>query len=243
MEPHTSSDPDRPLDPADESEIENAVHDSGSNDTMAEQAANPGDVPNLLLLGLIVEGGLVVLAVLIAWMGFYDSSQPLFNWEVDRVIWPALIWGVAGTIPLLSIIWGILYLDFGPFRTLRTTMDELLVPMFRHCSLFDIALLSIMAGVGEELFFRWCLQGGLQELLHSYDLAAAPIWAALIVALLFGFCHFINAAYFASTALIGFYMGMMMIGSGTYLAAVISHALFDFVALIVIIRLRPTDSE
>lgn len=199
----------------------------------------PDPTPNLMIMGIIVEGGLLVLAILIGWFGFCDNNQSLFDLDPVKVLQPAFIYGVTSLVPLLILLLLILRTDLAPLKRMRQTVDELLGPLFKDCSVLQIAILSLMAGLGEELFFRWCLQGGLAEVMGQPN---GPLWAALIIGVLFGLCHFITLNYAVITALIGIYLGWVMNESGTYLAPALSHALFDFVALLVVVK-RAKEAE
>jgi hypothetical protein len=61
---------------------------------------HPKPKVHLLWVGLLVEGGLFLLGLLIGWFGFYDKNQPLhtIDWEFLQT---AGIWGVAALLPML----------------------------------------------------------------------------------------------------------------------------------------------
>lgn len=194
---------------------------------------------NLVWVGVIVEGGLVVLALLLAFFGLYDHRQPLQQIDLSLVR-HALLWGVVATVPML------LYLaafHFWPFRFLQPMQEfvvENLYPVFRGSSISEMLLLSLMAGFCEELLFRWCLQGGIATLLESR--AGQPVSMAiglLVASILFGLCHWVNTSYGVSTLFVGLFLGLTMIWSGTFLVPATAHAIFDFIALIYISRLKP----
>ncbi len=117
---------------------------------------------------------------------------------------------------------------------------EHLTPMFRGSSIFEMLLLSVMAGFCEELLFRWCLQGGIASLLE--DRAGQLVSQAiglLVASILFGLCHWVNTSYGMTTIFVGAFLGWTMIASETFLVPAVAHAIFDFVALIYISRLSP----
>ncbi|MEE2640615.1 MAG: CPBP family intramembrane glutamic endopeptidase [Planctomycetota bacterium] len=204
----------------------------GEGDT-EDPASSPGkgsDMPrvDLLQMGLLVEGGLVILAVVIGGLGFCDPHQSLMDLGWQTVLFPALSWGILGTLPMLLLLWALLKSEWRICRRMRETVDEKLVPLFGDCSLSELAILSCMAGLGEELFFRWCLQGGVTD---WWGGAAGPWIGMVVVGVIFGFCHFINLNYAFWISWVGIYLGGLMVLSGTYLAPVISHAAYDFIAL------------
>ena len=202
-------------------------------------SSNPNsNPPNLLILGFIVEGGLILLALGLAWLGLWDRSQPLEKllegWSHWRM--PLLI-GLAATIPMLGYL--LLFHFWTPnfLRPMQRFVDLKLKPIFRGSSLLEMLTLSLMAGFGEELFFRWCLQGGLTQFLTpSLGVVNAIAVGVAVASITFGACHWVNSAYGITTILVGIYLGMLMVWTGNWLVPAIAHALFDFVAMIYIAR-------
>ena len=202
---------------------------------LTEQEDNPE--MNIVLMAVVVEGGLAVIALGLAYFfGLFDSSQPLNS--IAAATWhSAIVWGGLGTLPLL------IYLAVFGLRPpkilqpMKDFVDQKLKPIFEKCSLTELAILSLLAGFCEEIFFRWSLQGGISSMSGS-------LWAGLLIAsVLFGLCHWVNAAYGITTTIMGIYFGLMMHWSGTWLAPAIAHALFDFVALVFIARFDTTDNS
>ena len=192
----------------------------------------------LLTLGIIVEGGLVILALTLAWFGLWDHSQPLDDLLEGWNAWKTpVLTGCIATIPMLGYL--VLFHFWKPtfYRPMQQFVEKKLKPMFQGSSLVQLLVLSLMAGFGEELFFRWCLQGGLTQLLvPSLGAAVAIAIGVVSASLVFGACHWVNATYGVTTTLVGIYLGMLMVWSGSWLVPAISHALFDFVAMIYIAR-------
>ena len=200
-----------------------------------ELESNP-DI-NVLSMGVIVEGGLVCVALLFGWFGFFDQQQPLnsIDWQLCR---DALIWGCVATVPMLIYLAVTHFWRPAFLQPMRRFVETKLHPMFRGSSLIELLALSLMAGFGEELFFRWCLQGGVTSLLESRIGIAGAIVAGLVIAsMVFGGCHWVNASYGVTTIIVGCYLGATMIWTGTWLVPAVAHALFDFVALIYIAKL------
>ena len=191
---------------------------------------------HLLWVALLVEGGMLIVALVIGWFGFYEKSQPLYELDWNSCL-EGLGWGIAATVPMVILMLVIHY--WGPefFRPMNEFVANRLKPMFETCTLFELFLLSLMAGLGEEIFFRWCLQGGLADVLSERFGVDAATWTALIaVSFLFGLCHWVNASYGITTFLIGIYLGWTMIQAGNWLVPAVAHALFDFLALLFITR-------
>jgi membrane protease YdiL (CAAX protease family) len=88
-------------------------------------------------------------------------------------------------------------------------------------------LLSISAGVCEEVFFRGFLPEFLQGRLHGgWSLSPTGAWA--LACLLFGVCHFYQGvAGIVRTALAGLMFSLLAILSGNLLLPIVLHILVD----------------
>lgn len=242
-EPDSDSQQSSTSDPSNGSGAENP--ETGTVEATAEELASKAgaadsesDVqkprPNLIAMTWIVEGAMGLLAIGIGALGFHAVGQDIF--PTDPAIWVKnLLQGLVATIPMLVLLLAVLKSRWGMFRSMRQTVRDVLVPMFAKSSIPLIVFMALMAGFMEELLFRWCLQGGLTAWLGS-GLGNAFL-AAIVIGLLFGFCHFLNTSYFLTTFVIGVYLGGIMIWSGSYLAPAIAHFLYDLVALLAIVQL------
>ena len=67
------------------------------------------------------------------------------------------------TNPPLLLMGACLKWPVGPIQGLVRVVDTLLVPMFRQCHLLELAVISLLAGLGEEMLFRSILQQGLAD--------------------------------------------------------------------------------
>jgi len=134
---------------------------------------------------------------------------------------------------MLLGFWLIDRFPWGPLAALKADVDRLVVPVFRDSSIVDLALVALSAGIGEEMLFRGLLQHGLASWL------APPwgIWLALAIAsAAFGCAHMLSATYAILAALIGLYLGLLLIWTGSLLAPAVAHGLYDFIALLYLVR-------
>ncbi len=192
---------------------------------------------NLVFVGTIVEGGLAVVALLLAWFGLFDHQQVLREIE-GSTWWLALRWGTIAAIPLIVYLGVFHFWQPRFFEPMRQFVVEAMYPVFRESSLLDLLLLSLMAGFCEEMLFRWSIQGGLTSLLEPRaGMEIAQIIGLGVASILFGLCHWVNAAYGLTTLAVGLFLGLTMIWTGTFLVPAVAHALFDFVALIYIAKM------
>jgi len=106
-----------------------------------------------------------------------------------------------------------------------------LVPAFAGCTLLELALISILAGVGEEALFR----GFIQSTLAYWS---SPWWALLLTSVLFGLGHLITPAYALLAGLLGLYLGALALVYDNLLLVMTVHGLYDFLALIYLTK-RP----
>ncbi|HJT33931.1 MAG TPA: CPBP family intramembrane glutamic endopeptidase [Pirellulales bacterium] len=180
---------------------------------------------HFVLWAALAEGAIGAVAVLLAWC----LEVPLWSgWRVDLA---SAATGLAAACPLLVVMWLVMRWPVGPFRELKMLVDEFVVPLFRAGSLADFALISLVAGVGEELLFRGVVQRGLAA-------SWGPWVACGLAALLFGLCHALNLGYCLLATAIGAYLGWLERATGNLLAPIIAHAVYDFLALIYLIRIR-----
>lgn len=146
---------------------------------------------------------------------------------------------LAATVPLLAVFWLCLRLPLRPFRELLRIVEELLVPLFCHARVIDLAVVSALAGFGEELLFR----GLIQEVAGQWIGGPWGGWIAwVLAAALFGAAHWITTTYAVLATLIGLYLGWLWAVTGNLLVPILVHALYDFVALVYLTRIRTAAS-
>lgn len=172
----------------------------------------------LLINTLLVEGGLAVAALLLAyWLGpelFGD-----FSWNrQDMLI------GCLGAFPPLILILLMDRFPIGPFKHISDISDRFLRPLLANCQWPDYFLLAFLAGFCEELLFRGWMQ--------PYFTTWLPLWASVLVTgIIFGLCHLITPAYFIIATLISIYLSFLYIWSGNLLVPMLTHGVYDLVAL------------
>ncbi len=112
-------------------------------------------------------------------------------------------------------------------RRIRELLEETLVPMVDKASVFDLAVVSFLAGLGEELLFRGIIQFWLT--LHT-----GPLIALLLASVAFGLAHAVTRIYVVMATLIGFYLGSLMLATDSLVPPIMAHALYDFCGLLYI---------
>ena len=187
---------------------------------------------NLVFLAVVFEGGLGLLALALGWwLGF--PPMEAFRWTLCDASWGAL-----ASLPMLVLLLVSARYPMWPFSDVLRVVDELLVPLFRDCRVVDLALISALAGLGEEMLFR----GVIQEVVAGWVGGPAGPWVGLAVAaVLFGLAHAITPSYVLLAALMGLYLGWLWIATGNLLVPVMAHAIYDFIALVYLIKVRHRD--
>ncbi len=96
-------------------------------------------------------------------------------------------------------------------------------------SWFVLFLLSVFAGVGEELLFRGAVQGWLA--VHT-DTTTAVLAASV----LFGLVHYASFTYFVIATGLGLVLGLAYALSDSILLVMVWHGVYDMVALFCLLR-------
>jgi membrane protease YdiL (CAAX protease family) len=168
---------------------------------------------------ILFEGSLALVALAVGWF------LPTPPWRQIHWTWPAAADGAAAAVPLLAAMLALRSVHAGPFGRLNQLVDEFVVPLFAGCGIADFAVIAVVAGFGEELLFRGVIQTALANWLN----VAAGI---MVASLLFGAAHIITPTYAILAALIGAYLGWLAIAFGDLLAPIVTHAIYDFAALV-----------
>jgi membrane protease YdiL (CAAX protease family) len=177
-------------------------------------------------IGMAVEGSLVGLA----WLGAWLLDEPFWNhfhWSASDA---AL--GLAAGLPMLLVFWGCLHWPIGPLARIKAIAEEFIRSLFAPCNVLELAALSLVAGVGEEFLFRGVLQGAL---IREWG----PWLGVASASLLFGLLHALTATYILLAALLGAYLGGLFLLTDNLLPAVVAHAFYDFLALLFLLRTHP----
>lgn len=181
----------------------------------------------LIVIGLAIELAAGGAAYLAGW---------LIDWPPDatlRLSASAVLWGLLGTLPMLAVMFISLHLPTRFFRTLRREIDELLVPPFRASSIPQLALLSVAAGWGEELFFRGLIQGYVTS---RWEGVVGLAMGLFVANALFGCAHPISTVYVLMTTALGMYLSALWLAGNNLLIPMVTHAAYDFIVLVYLTR-------
>ncbi|MBX9792365.1 MAG: CPBP family intramembrane metalloprotease [Pirellulales bacterium] len=180
-------------------------------------------------LFLVLEATCVPLALALGWLLGVDptASMAWSSWAIGL--------GVAAAAPAWVIVVAAHRWRPSLFESMMRLVDELLVPAFRNWTSVELLLVSLLAGVGEELLFRGLLQQAL--------IGPLGLWGALVAAaLVFGVVHALSASYAVFATLMGAYLGWLWMASGNLAVPIAAHAAYDFLTLAWLVRSAPLES-
>ena len=171
----------------------------------------------------------MVVAIALGWL---LGQPPLRTFHFDLY---HAAFGVTAILPPLGLFWLCLKCPWRPFQTITHILDEMLVPLFRNCRLVELAIIAALAGVGEEMLFRGVIQAAVAEEIGGPH----GVWLGLLIAaVLFGLLHCITPTYAVLAGLIGLYLGWLWMACGNLLAPIVTHGVYDFLALVYLVKVR-----
>jgi uncharacterized protein len=177
----------------------------------------------------LFEGSLAGLAVCIG--GALDRP-PLATFRLNSI---DLGWGILATLPPLGFFWLCMKAPWRPFTRIVQALDESLIPLFCQCRMLDLAVIALLAGLGEEMLFRGIVQSWVADKVGgSYGLGIGLAFSAVI----FGLMHSITPTYAILAGCIGLYLGAIWLVTGNLLVPITIHALYDFLALAYFVQFR-----
>lgn len=166
---------------------------------------------------------------LIAWIaGFFTSegAGASVHWDAS-----SFVMGLTAVVPMFVFFIWMLHSATALFQTTRRTLQVGIRPLFEKWSILELAVISTLAGICEELFFRELLQGNLAGIIGSHA-------SVLVASLVFGAFHLINAEYAIMTVLVGIYFGELYILSDNLLTPIVTHGVYDFLALVYFLKIH-----
>ena len=127
------------------------------------------------------------------------------------------------------------------FRKMKVILQDLLIPELQSIPVWGLGLMAIAAGIGEECFFRGCIQTWLVETAHSslkcyLSENFATFIGVFTCSILFGTAHSITMSYFLFASIAGGLFGLEYLECGLP-AVALTHGLYDFVAFIALTRM------
>jgi membrane protease YdiL (CAAX protease family) len=187
----------------------------------------PSQRSNGFAMAVVVEGGLAVVAVTLAWL-FRVSLREQFP-ALGAPLVAAVARGLLATLAMLLIFWLLVNSNLPQLRRLREQVQWLVNEMFPAATAAEFAMIATLAGVGEELLFRGVLQTKLAEW-------TTPTLGLLLASLLFGLAHALSKLYFAFAVAVGAFLGWLALEYNDLVGPMVAHGLYDFLALLYLAR-------
>ena len=200
------------------------------NDTSSaeEPAGKPASQPasetasSIRTLVLLSEAGILALAVVLMW--WTGLWQDLSLEPGALAIGAAVGIGSAAAVALL------MFSGFpgaeGLLRDVQPLLDR-----FADASLLDLVIIALAAGICEEALFR----GAIQSWIGTWTGAHVAVFAG---ALVFGLVHAVSIRYFVFATALGMVLGYLFLFTGSLAAAMLAHAVYDFVVVYWLRRLQ-----
>jgi membrane protease YdiL (CAAX protease family) len=172
---------------------------------------------------VLAEGGLAGAALLLGWL-IGQKPWTFFWWDVQ-----AVGLGLLSGLPPTVLFFVLYRWPVGPLQHLKQITLHLVRDLFGSCTIPELALIAGLAGFGEE----WLFRGVLQQLAETW----LQPWAALIaVSALFGLLHCITPTYSLLATGMALYLGWLALAYDNLTLVMVSHAFYDFVALIYLVK-------
>ena len=161
---------------------------------------------------------------------------------VETITWNAAdaSLGGAASVPLVAIVWLCVRSGWRPLQEILRLVEEIIRPLFLSCRLWELAVIAAVAGLGEEMLFRGVIQNVIAD---QFVEPVGTVVGWITAALVFGVLHWVTPTYAVLASLIGLYLGWLWIATGNLLVPAIVHALYDFWALVYLVRSRRHPAE
>ena len=185
----------------------------------------PENGSHFLRIACYFEASLALVAIVLGWLFNINPLAELFFTE------QALMLGTMATLPLLVLFFAIQQLPYRSLVDIRRLLAQTLGLPLQFAHWTDLLALASIAGFGEEVLFRGLMQQGFE---HLWGADIALIASGLIFAL----AHAVTPLYAVLAFLMSIYLGLALDlgGERNLLIPIVIHALYDFVAFLVIIK-------
>lgn len=186
---------------------------------------------------VLFELALGLLALFLGWLLGPDPRRwvPEFTLSDMRPVGEGLLYGLLAAAPLIAAIEVIRRIPWEPIRELERLSEDGMVSLLLRLGPTELIVISICAGVGEELLFR----GWMMPWMAGGDVegwSVATVGGLLGSSLAFGLVHPITKLYVVLAALMGLYFGVLVLVTGNLLIPIVAHAAYDAAQLIMTAR-------
>ena len=178
---------------------------------------------SIVALAVVFEAGIGVLALILGWA----LAIPLVD---QLLITPKTVaWGMAATVPMVVVLAILASMQWSPCRKLLARVRDVAAPLFRDCSVWQLGIVALAAGMAEELLFRGVLQ------MEGTRIAGAAT-AIVLTSLVFGAMHALTPLYAIFAGFVSAYLGWLMVATDSLVPPIVAHAMYDWIALMYLVR-------
>ena len=160
--------------------------------------------------------------LIVSYFGSFRSQSPW--WNDISINLDAIFWACGGSLFLFGLFLWSLRLDWPSLVRIKVFLEDVAGPYFRQLAVWQLAVISLIAGVAEEALFRGTIQ---------HYATAEWGWLAgwVIGSAIFGIFHWVTTAYAVLAGGIGLYLGWIYSASDNLLVPMMIHAIYDFAVL------------
>jgi uncharacterized protein len=184
----------------------------------------------MIIFAVFFELSLAPFSLFLGWLMGHNPLEG-FKWSPTDALW-----GAAAAVPLIALFVTMLTWPVGPLARVKRFCEQEVVPLFAKSYWSELAIVSLSAGVGEEMLFRGVFQA-------SFTTWWGLAWGLVLASMLFGLLHPISLPYIVIATILGFYLGVVWVRSGNLLTVIVTHTLYDFAALGFLIRVQNWEDE
>jgi uncharacterized protein len=225
--------------------VEDSVACQYSVNMHSEDQENAEQNPDRVFLSAaLFELALAALALFLGWAIGPSARETVPDLVVDE-LWPifsSILLGCVAAGPILLFVEIIRRIPWEPIRELERLTDDGMLRTLLQLRPPELIMVSLCAGIGEELLFRGWLMYWIADLIGLADFSGGAegplaIGIALVMSsFVFGLFHPITKLYVVIAAVMGIYFGGLVLYTGNLLVPIAAHATYDAVQLILTAR-------
>ncbi len=155
--------------------------------------------------------------------------------------------GALAALPMVAAVALVMRITHPAIDAIKEFGETPLIKSMLSLTQLELVLVSLCAGVGEEIAFRGCilpwitaLHGDDGQLVNHFDvgdplLTAHPAMLAvgvIVSSLAFGLLHPVSRLYIGIAALMGAYFSVLMIATDSLLVPIVAHAVYDAIQML-----------
>ena len=184
-----------------------------------------------VLQAIIFEGAMALIGALLSLLCGLDLSKAFLTSNSVELLWHL------GLGIVFAACLGVFFtiLELVPFDSLQRASEkakEIVCETLNNTTRFNRFLICMLAGIGEEILFRGFIFVVIFEFWPwGLEFNMNIIAAIAISSILFGLGHSITRLYTIITGLMGVVFCLVFLWTGSLIAPIVAHALYDFFAM------------